>query len=295
MTFDETIRQAATNLSQDITLTLKLLLETKHLYQSIANSFNSDMLKAFVSSNVERLQTEKVETFLSKLYSGAWHAWGTPREGEGPFYGSTTDTAKLAFSIPDVKLFCHVCERVEPFNYLYGQDELETHSVYPCPTLTDKRPNTQIFVFSFLCQSCKIIPEVFLVRRESGKLTLCGRSPIEHVEQPHFIPKAVARFYSDAVVAHQSGQTLAGVFLFRVLIEQWVRFQVKEKDVKVDQALDKYVNDLPKDFKERFPTFRPISEQLSNDIHNAIGSVELFEKARQQIIRHFDARRLLKL
>jgi hypothetical protein len=115
------------------------------------------------------------------------------------------------------------------------------------------------------------------------------------VEQPRFIPKAIARFYSGAVVAHQSGQTLAGVFLFRVLIEQWVQSQSEKKGLKVDQALDNYIIGLPKDFKERFPSFRSLYEELSADIHSATGSAELFEKAGKQIIEHFDARRLFKL
>jgi hypothetical protein len=296
MTVDETSRQAATTLSEGITSTVRLLLETKHLYQSISTPLNSNALKAFVSSNVERFQVQQVDTFISKLYSDSWHAWETRLAGEDPFFGSpTVDNVKLAFSISDVRLFCHKCDRVEPFNYLYGQDELEAHSVYPVPIITDKRPDTQIFVFSFLCQSCKSIPEVFLVRREGEKLTLCGRSPIEYVEQPRSIPKSIARFYSGAVVAHQSGQTLAGVFLFRVLIEQWVQSQLKKKGLKVDQALDNYILGLPKDFKERFPSFRTLYEELSADLHSATGSAELFEKARKQILQHFKARRLFEL
>jgi hypothetical protein len=296
MTSDETTRQAATALSKNITDTLQVLLKTKHLYQSISTPLNSNMMKAFVSSNVGKFQTQQVETVLSKLYSDAWYARETPLEGDDPFYGSpTVANVKLAFNIPDVKLFCYKCDRIEPFNYLYGRNELENHSVYTGSTLTDKQPNTQIFVFSFLCQSCKSIPEVFLVRRQGGKLTLCGRSPIEHVEQPRSIPKVVAHYYSDAVVAHQSGQTLAGVFLFRVLIEQWVQSQTEKKYLKVDQALDDYISGLPNDFKERFPSFRTLYEELSADIHSATGSAELFEKARKQILEHFEARRLFKL
>jgi hypothetical protein len=33
----------------------------------------------------------------------------------------------------------------------------------------------------------------------------------------------VKHFYRGAVVAHQSGQTLAGIFLLRTIIEQWAR------------------------------------------------------------------------
>jgi adenylate kinase len=72
---------------------------------------------------------------------------------------------------------------------------------------------------SYQCQSCKGVPEVFLVRREHLKRTNAGRAPIEHVEVPKDIPKHVSRFFRGAIVAHQSGQTLAGIFLLQTLIE----------------------------------------------------------------------------
>lgn len=290
----DAIQQAAVTLSENITLTLKELLETKHLYQSITTSFNDNALKAAVSG-VGGFQTQLVQTDVSRLYGSPWHCSQLSDESKGAIYSPAPYIRRLAFRVPHVKIFCHDCDRVEVFNYVLGQEAFEARTVVSGASPAESQTTTQVFVLSFLCQSCKGIPEVFLVRREGNRLSLSGRSPIEHVDTPRVIPKPVAHFFSGAIVAHQSGQTLAGVFLIRVLIEQWVQVQAKTKGLKADQALDKYMDGLPKDFKERFPSFRTLYEKLSADIHSAAGSSQLFEEARQQVVEHFEARRLYKL
>jgi len=70
-----------------------------------------------------------------------------------------------------------------------------------------------------ICQSCKSFLEVFLISYKNKKLTICGRSPIEYIEVPKSIPKNAQQYYSDALLAYQSGQHLAGNFMLRVLIE----------------------------------------------------------------------------
>jgi hypothetical protein len=54
---------------------------------------------------------------------------------------------------------------------------------------------------------------------------LSGRAPIEHVLVPNVIPKNAAGFFKDALIAYQSGQTLAALFLLRTLIEQWLKLE----------------------------------------------------------------------
>jgi hypothetical protein len=153
----------------------------------------------------------------------------------------------------------------------------------------------QVFVFSFLCQSCKNIPEVLLVRREGFKLTNSGRSPIEHVDVPPDIPNSMKRFYRGAVVAHQSGQTLAGIFLLRTLIEQWARSKAPPGQLLADAVLDAYMAPLPENFKSQFPSLRKLYEDLSVDIHIAKGDPTLYEETRAEIVRHFEARRIFRL
>jgi hypothetical protein len=127
------------------------------------------------------------------------------------------------------------------------------------------------------------------------KLILCGRAPIEEVEVPSVIPKKISKYFSDAIVAYQSGQTLAGNFLLRTIIEQWCRSKIQEPSLKADEIIDKYMESLPDNFNSQFKSMREIYGKLSDDIHKAIGSPGLFEEAKDAIIEHFEARRIFRL
>jgi hypothetical protein len=105
----------------------------------------------------------------------------------------------------------------------------------------------------------------------------------------------VKGYYSGAVVAHQSGQTLAGIFLLRTVIEQWARFLIPDAPRDAEKLLDAYMNTLPDDFKGRFASFRSLYSDLSGDMHTAEGDVDLFEGTLAKIHEHFEARRLFKL
>jgi hypothetical protein len=108
-------------------------------------------------------------------------------------------------------------------------------------------------------------------------------------------PDERERLYSGAIVAYQSGQSLAGLFLLRTLIEPFARAATASKAPTADQVMDDYVSTLPADFKSRFPSMRDLYEELSTDLHAATGSPELFEKAMVQIADHFEPRWVFKL
>jgi hypothetical protein len=189
-------------------------------------------------------------------------------------------------TVPDVKLFCTDCDRIEAFNAVSAEDFSGRGQ--------DRSPFTvggqtvQVFVLSYQCQSCKSVPEVFLVRRHGLRLTNAGRAPIEHVTVPADISKVVKRFFSGAIVAHQSGQTLAGLFLLRTLIEQFARAATASKATNADEVMEAYMATLPPDFKSRFSSMRDLYGELSEDLHSATGSPELFDSARNRITEHFE-------
>jgi hypothetical protein len=191
-----------------------------------------------------------------------------------------------------VKLFCVSCDRAEPYNLVFVNEVFQRIQLEGFQT---KGETHQAFVLAYKCQSCKGTPELFLIRRRGFKLTNEGRSPIEHVAVPPFIPKEVRQFLSGAIVAQQSGQTLAGLFLLRTLLEQWARMSSGSQSQQADQVMEDYMATLPDDFKKRFPSMRTLYGDLSVDIHTATGSPELFEKAQTEIIEHFDGRRMFKL
>ena len=277
-------------LTNVISKCLKTLYETKHLYQSI--SIDIDAVKATVDSSEYMYDPQKpvsLEAAIEQIIADEWEADALALGRARALGGSI-----VAVIAPDVKLFCKQCNRIEAFN------SLETVDFIKDPDLNvnknSRGKTVQIFVFSFLCQSCKSVPEVFVVRREGVKLILSGRSPMENVEVPDVIPKQISKYYVGAVLAYQSGQTLPANFMLRVLIEQWIRFKTGEAQSReVDDILDKYMQSLGKTFTSQFPSLRVSYDRLSADIHGAVGDSELFEETVGLITEHFDARRIFKL
>lgn len=263
------------------------LLESKHLYQSVQVDFST--------ADVEAIEKASGNTKFALLQE-----WSTLHQANWIAHDpkSPPDLVPLinniSFRPPDIKTFCITCGRIEAFNLEGAENFLARWGAINVELKTGSGQTVQVFVLSYICQSCKSVPEVFLVRREGSKLTLSGRTPIEHVEVPKTIPKNVARFYSGAIVAHQSGQTLAGNFLLRTLLEQFAATKAVNPKT-ADDAIDQYMATLPEDFKARFPSFRDLYRILSIDIHSAKGSPEVFEDTRAKIVRHFEARELFEL
>jgi hypothetical protein len=160
----------------------------------------------------------------------------------------------------------------------------------------------QWFFLAYQCQQCKGLPVHFLVARKGLKLTLAGRGPIEVLPTPKVLPKHHAKYFSDAIVAHHAGQTLAGLFLLRVFIEQcWHTTPAVQELLNNDPRApgerqgDTYQATLPSDFKARFPSLKDIYSRLSEAIHAADANASLFEEASAKIVEHFEARRLFKI
>ncbi len=277
---DDFIRTELDRYANAVSDALRQLLETKHLYQSVAAPI-------IYQGTGKKTDEYRFEAHVASLEAGPWYVEdpsGTGRSVALRALAMESDPA-VVVRPPDVKLFCRTgtCGRVEPFNLVTAEDVLSRES--------RTSGAVQIFALAYRCQSCKGTPEVLLVRREGQRLTLSGRSPIEHVEVPAVIPKEVKRFYGGAIVAHQSGQTLAGNFMLRTLIEQWAR-QSTALTGFVDTVLEAYVGSLPPDFRSRFPVLRETYSELSVDLHSATGAEAAFDKARAEIVRHFEARRL---
>jgi hypothetical protein len=260
---------------------VKSLLESKHLYQGVTLEYE-DLIDGL-----------EADGFSESIQAN----WFPIDRADPRNYISQSGDKKspICFETPDVKLFCRPCERIEAFNSISSEDFSQRESTPRYSVLSGQR--VQGFIFSFLCQSCKSVPEVFLVRRQGLKLTNSGRSPIEYPDVPSVIPNSVKRFYRGAILAHQSGQTLAGIFLLRTVIEQWARSKVPCGPLltEADAVLDAYMATLPDDFKSRFPSFRVLYADLSTDMHAAKGDADLFDRARDEIVEHFDASRLFKL
>lgn len=277
---------------EHIAETIKTLLETKHLYQSLEVTTPHAAISSIVMGvkpaiDAGRNFREELALPASALILQRWNLMD-PRGN----WSAVDDECTVI--IPHIKTFCRGCDRVEPFNPVAATDYLVTGEWSPWKGYRTSGCVVQNFVLSFWCQGCKGIPEVFMVRRVGAKLTICGRSPMEHVDVPKYLPPKAKQYVAGAIVAHQSGQTLAGLFLLRTSIEQWIR-SLGAKHDKADQALDWYMSTLPDDFKSWAPSLREVYGTLSDAIHKADASAPLFEQAKADLERHFDARRVRAL
>jgi hypothetical protein len=272
-----------------IAAVLKLLLEQKHLYQSVIVDFESN-LQDLAGKLPPGEQSTAITHGLGQL-SANWHFLDPSSNSKSPQSDGGVRTMGLIIP-PEVNVFCSSCSRTEAFNCL-GVHEFS--AAFSRSHLSHSRPALQGFLFTYICQSCKTFPEAFLVRRENNTLILSGRTPIEHVDVPSAVPRKVRRFYSGAIVAHQSGQTLAGLLLLRTLVEQWCILAMSGTATPMDVPLDEYMASLPEDFKTRFPSMRDLYSELTADIHAATGSSDLFDSVKDRLLVHFEARRLFKL
>jgi hypothetical protein len=274
---------------------LRVLLEEKHLYQKV--SLNpSDIIKELLKE-VFKSEHEAYVAMAAEISSGNFlvsdkHQFTEPGH-----------RLKLCLIVSNVKLFCSTCNAREAFRPIWFSDitgelirEKATHtkSLEKETFRISFAKDLQLFSLVFQCQHCQGLPEAFLVKRRESELVLEGRSPIEHLEIPKYIPKEERRWFSDAVVAFQSGKVLAALFYLRTFIEQFARRQTNQLDEKKtgDEILTGYATLLPVTLRDAMPSLREWYDKLSEALHRAKEDTELFEAARERIEKHFDIRRV---
>jgi hypothetical protein len=135
---------------------------------------------------------------------------------------------------------------------------------------------------------------VFLVKRNGLDLTVEGRSPIEHIEIPNYIPNDERHWFRDGVIAFQTGKILAALFYLRTFVEQFARRKTNMKDQKKtgEEILSAYAETLPSNLRDTMPSLREWYDKLSEALHGAKEDPELFGAARERIEKHFDIRRV---
>jgi hypothetical protein len=183
LTWDEAIIELERRFQQHLAQSVKSLLESKHLYQSITLDFTH-----FLDLSLHNLGQHFHGDFESMFLQAVRERWiPVDNAGQRPASADNKRLIFFYFQPPDVKLFCQICNRTEPFNLISSEDFL-SRGALPVPRRHATK-TVQVFVFSFLCQSCKAIPEVFLIRREEFKLTNprgVGCLPQKAVRDPSF-------------------------------------------------------------------------------------------------------------
>lgn len=204
----------------------------------------------------------------------------------------------FSLSLPTVMVNCVKCNNSQPLPHNSGYKGLnyDLPSVNSWLNKNGDRIPCQTFLFPYQCQACKEEPLVFLVRREENKLTLCGRNHFESINIPDTIPRQESEFYSDAIVAYNTGNILAGTFMLRTTIEQYMRRVLNNYDrVSGDELADKYSKLLDDEFPKKYTTLKTIYEELSIKIHKAEKDAVQFEKSLADINRHFDLLKIMPL
>ena len=275
---------------------LKTLLETKHLYQKVDIS-PDELAKKMVDpikdpTRKERLQKWCKETLNNERFTLAQ---------EQLYLADRTSADKepvLTLKLPHVGLFCKKCGRREAFAPVWFTDS--SNEMRKRGTVGQKpleMPDTfQLFLLVYQCQRCLGIPEGFLVRREGWNISLHGRSPIELVEVPKYVPDDESQHYRDAVIAFNSGKVLAALFYLRTFIEQFGRRVTGMAGRATgDEIFDAYSTTLPDNLRSEMPSLRDWYDKISEALHTAKEDTALFVTAKAAIEKHFEIRKVFNI
>jgi hypothetical protein len=276
------------------------LLSEKHLYQYVEVDISfipkvaeivHQNSKPVILSGGRMVKRSTLEEAKARCFEQTKVIWLPNSVSTNKIQSFVTGYAPIGFELPTINTVCAKCEERPPFN------PVPESSFWVCGVGQD-----ELYLLRYQCQQCKGQPVSFLVRREGLKLRLAGRYPLEVIATPKFLPKEVSRYFGNAQIAHHAGQTLAGLFLLRVFIEQFWRtipkvkeFIGKQEKATGDEQGSVYQCTLPADFNSRFPSLTDVYDRLSAAIHSADENAALFDDSCAKIVEHFDARRVYRI
>jgi ribosomal protein L44E len=278
---------------------LRALLETKHLYQRV--SFDPENEIKRIKGWLGTTENRGFWLFLLDLAK-------SPCTVEPRAHGVDSQTYIAGAIEPsylepgNVKLYCPACKEAEMFAQVDHQD-LRLGNVradYPDSHLGAPPPpveQVQKFSLGYQCQRCHGETHLFLVKRQGWFLTLEGRSPMEKVVLPKYVPKPEAEFFRDAMIAMHGGKTLAALFYLRTFLEQFARRQTGAGDLKVtgDTLMEDYSSSLEAAQRDMMPSLKEWYGKLSAALHSATSDEALFEEARAAIEKHLEIRKVFNM
>jgi hypothetical protein len=290
-----TMNKIVEEVSKGFGSALKALLEAKHLYQRVGNEmqeywaklqerYPADKYGHQISLFRQELEKEPLipsTTLLSRVEGG----------------GITTQL--LTLILHNVKLYCFQCKSREAFAPVFieeaGRVPKLTMPIRQEPAV--KLPGgQQVFFFSYVCQHCKSGVVSLIVKRTAWSLALHGRSPMEQIESPIFIPKPEQQLYRDVLIAMHGGKVLAALFYLRTFIEQFARRLTGIAGKETGEVImERYTGTLPANQRDSMPSLREWYGKLSEALHDAREDERLLEAAIEAIEHHFDIRRVHRI
>jgi hypothetical protein len=284
--------------SELISRKLKDVLENKHLYQRDKVEIEGLLVrvKGELANNARLQQNfdDWVLTFPHLRFYASTRMLTEP--GKQPGARDPLPTLILV----NVKLFCIKCGTREVFSPIHNQDPLleihrqaSAHYTYTAEKIAEK---FQWFFVTYQCQHCKHEMISVLVRRQGWHLSVHGRSPMERIELPVYIPKKEEHLYRDTLVAMHSGKVLASLFYLRTFIEQFARRLTSTSGKYTgEEIMERYSSKLPPALRDSIPSFREWYGKLSEALHEAREDDILLADALEAIQHHFDIRRVHKI
>lgn len=293
------LAKAASNAVQD-------LLENHNLYQSVTADVSAfekqiEKIKQKYQSPVSLMPGSEVD-MIKRLNDFKVGWWAFSLEGVlptilVPLKRTETPTPNW-FAPPTIRVTCSHCDGVKP-PHNPGYLGLTTDSIY---SYTSGQNWIQIFALPYQCQNCKCEPVFFLIRREALKLTVVGRSQFQEVLIPDYIPKEQRKYFRNAIVASQTGFTLASVLYLRSMVEQYFYQKIPQDQISGikgnptgDELGDLYAKTLPENFPGNFPSLKKAYGDLSVVLHRGKEddeTLKIFFSVKADIEKHFDALRV---
>ncbi len=203
------------------------------------------------------------------------------------------DEMKLTFPLPSIKMHCSKCKDDHTFSsigVLWADGFMEHY-----PKLSEK--TEQLFNFSYNCGVCKDNFVGFLVKRDGGRLTLCGRTERLHVNVPKGVPKKLRGIVSDAIGAANENDIFAGFYHLRTFCEHYMKqcigMPISEK-ITGDELSNRYNASLDSRMASGLPAISIIYELASKLMHERAGGREEFDSLLNDIDGHLSAKKLFE-
>lgn len=282
---------------------IKELLETKHLYQSVA--FGEDLKKKIMAQDLPSIlsKSKSARGHASEILRGYWNLIADKQSWEGadPIHmGPPPGPSHIRIVLPRIKVTCGKCKTQNAPHIPFGAHEHRPNWNESADRNSAGSQAIQVLSFKYVCQSCDLSQQsilCFMVTRKGEKLTLSGRSELEEVSIPKSIPSEESKLLSNAIITNQASMPLAGIFYLRAFVEQYLRRITGISDTATpgDVLAEEYHKLLPDEFPSKFKSMKKIYRSLSGKIHTATPCQETFDYCLEKIEKHFDQLKLMPI
>jgi hypothetical protein len=293
--------------SSEITPQLRHLLEQNHLYQNLKIQLPTEdqIITEMINKSGALPENHKMPLLHVNAFIHIYDWLLIP--GEVTFDQQAKNDYKIMVSMPEtLECYCNGCNKLSAHNLAFVS-ELPTQ---PGNNQNRSVARKQVWVTVFVCQLCKQNSTSFLIskkvaQQKSGqndqsfiiKLQIAGRSPVENIDIPVYIPKDEKRqiLFRDSCIAFNSNQTLAAISLLRIFLEQFIRGQISDINTEnVSDLINEYYKILDLDFKAKAPSLSKIYGHLSESIHTANKDENVYFQSRLGILLFFKNLKLLQ-